>query len=144
MEKTKWESGEIPIKKGAFELADSPTGRPKLFGARCRMCGETLFPGGQLYCPMKCSQEPTMEKVVLPPRGKLRSFTRVEQGFPGFQVPYILGIVEIEEGPWIICHIVDSDYDKLRIDMNVEATTALILTNLKGEKVIGYAFKAAA
>jgi uncharacterized OB-fold protein len=73
----------------------------KLLGLKCRACGAITTPP-----KMACRQcaSPDMEIIELKTNGKIKTFTTVFVGAEGreSEVPYILVIVELEEGPWIM------------------------------------------
>ena len=73
----------------------------KLLGLKCRACGAITIPP-----KMACRQcaSPDMETVEVKSSGKIRTFTTVFVGAEGreSEVPYIVVIVELEEGPWLM------------------------------------------
>ena len=73
----------------------------KLLGLKCRQCNAITIPP-----KMACRQcgSPDMEVMEVKTDGKIRTFTTVFVGAEGreSEVPYILVIVELEEGPWIM------------------------------------------
>jgi uncharacterized OB-fold protein len=73
----------------------------KLLGLKCRSCGAITVPP-----KMACRQcaDADMEIVEVNGSGKIRTFTTVFVGAEGreSEVPYIIVMVELEEGPWIM------------------------------------------
>lgn len=73
----------------------------KLLGLKCRACGAITIPP-----KMACRQcaSPDMEVIEVKSDGKIKTFTTVFVGAEGreSEVPYIIVIVELEEGPWIM------------------------------------------
>jgi uncharacterized OB-fold protein len=73
----------------------------KILGLKCRACGAITVPP-----KMACRQcaSPDMEIMDVKSSGKIRTFTTVFVGAEGreSEVPYIIVIVELEEGPWIM------------------------------------------
>ena len=56
-------------------------------------------------------------------RGRIWSFLRMWQRyFPGFEadLPYIVGYVQLDEGPRMMCNLVECEYESLSCDMPVE------------------------
>ena len=80
----------------------------KILGLKCNSCGEITVPP-----KMACRQcgSPDMEVVEVKTDGKIKTFTTVFVGAEGreSEVPYILVIVELEEGPWIMGNLEDID-----------------------------------
>jgi uncharacterized OB-fold protein len=92
---------------GGAKLAEPPTSieefyksiaAGRLVAGRCKKCGKLLVPPRPL-CPSCYST--TFEEVQLKGKGKLASYTIIHIAPPQFQAmaPYIIGIVELEEGP---------------------------------------------
>ena len=63
-----------------------------------------------------------MERVPLPRKGTVYSYTVVHQGQKGFenQVPYVMAMIEFEGGVTIIGQIVDCDVEDVQIGMEVK------------------------
>jgi uncharacterized protein len=55
-------------------------------------------------------------------RGFLYSYVISHLAAPGFEAPYVIGVVELEEGPRLLTNIVDvpPDPDQLSLDLPVE------------------------
>jgi uncharacterized protein len=87
---------------------------------RCRDCGSTYFPP-QSFCP-RCASE-DVEVVRSSGRGILNSYVISHLAAPGFEAPYVIGVVELEEGCRLLTNIVDvaPDPDQLPLDLPVEA-----------------------
>ena len=45
-------------------------------------------------------------------KGILRTFTIIRVGPTGYQVPYIVALAELAEGPWVMGNVVNIDPDK--------------------------------
>jgi uncharacterized OB-fold protein len=73
----------------------------KLLGLKCRNCGAITVPP-KMAC-RQCSSA-DMDVIELITEGKIRTFTTVFVGAEGreSEVPYILVMVELEEGPWLM------------------------------------------
>ncbi|MCH8279599.1 MAG: OB-fold domain-containing protein [Chloroflexi bacterium] len=90
-----------------------------LLGLRCRECGVTVF-GSGTFC-QSCTSD-KLEAIEFGQRGTLYSYTVVRvpsAGWPG-PVPYILGQVELPEGPQVLAEVVDTPVEDLAIGMEVE------------------------
>lgn len=88
---------------------------------RCRACEQHYFYPRPL-CPHCLSRD--VEWVEVSGRGVLHTFVvnhRPARGFPA-KGPYVIGIVELEEGPKMMSNIVGVEPDpaKLRCDMPLE------------------------
>ena len=130
---------EVLIREGIFELPSMPGESPKLFGSKCRSCGEILFPVKE-FCP-NCNTSEKLEKITFSGEAKLYSYSIVRAGTPEFSMPYTVGIIELKEGPLIISHLQDCDNESLYIGMNLSLSVGQISTNKEGKKVISYVFK---
>ncbi len=73
----------------------------KLLGLKCRQCSAITVPP-KMACRQCGSND--MEVIELKTDGKIKTFTTVFVGAEGreSEVPYILVIVELEEGPWVM------------------------------------------
>jgi hypothetical protein len=94
--------------------------RHELYFQRCRACGTRRLPPRAL-CP-HCLSEQT-EWVQASGRGTVYSFTVTHQNqAPGFreEVPYVLAVVRLDEGPQLMTNVVGCPPDAVRIGMPVE------------------------
>jgi len=94
--------------------------RHELYVQRCRACGTTRLPP-RAVCPACLSSE--VEWVRATGRGTIYSFTVTHQNqAPGFreELPYVLAIVELAEGPRIMTNIVGCAPADVRIGAAVE------------------------
>lgn len=99
----------------------------KLLGLKCSECGVITVPP-KMVC-RKCAS-PDMDIVELGGKGKIQTFTTVYVAPEGRQgeCPYIIVLVELDEGPWIMGNLIDIDPS--------EATMELIGRRVKmGRKV---------
>jgi uncharacterized OB-fold protein len=83
-----------------------------------------------------------MEKVPLPTKGTIVSYTVVHQGQKGFdaQVPYVMAIVEFEGGVTILGQVVDCDPE--HVDIGMEVKPVFRRVREEGESgVIHYGYK---
>jgi hypothetical protein len=73
----------------------------RILGLKCKACGALTVPP-KMTCRQCGSFD--MEVVEVKTTGKIRTFTTVFVGAEGREneVPYILVIVELDEGPWLM------------------------------------------
>lgn len=86
---------------------------------RCRDCGKHFFYPREL-CPF--CHKAAVEWVNASGRGKIYSFTIARRpAGPAFKadVPYVVALVELEEGPRLMSNIVTKDVDRVRIGQAV-------------------------
>ena len=90
-----------------------------LLGFRCRDCGICVF-GPATFC-QGCTSG-NLEPVELSQRGTVYSYTVVRVPPPGWPgpVPYVLGQVELPEGPQVLGEIIDCLESDLKIGTPVE------------------------
>jgi len=138
--KMQLEEGEILLREGLIKFPSSPNEKPQIIASRCKKCKDIAFPGKE-RCG-KCDGT-EMEEVLLSNKGKIYSYTIVRQAIPGYQVPNILGVVKVPEDDtlMIITQIKDCSIEDVRCGMEVETIIAELYTNMKGQKIIGYAFR---
>ena len=88
--------------------------------SRCRRCGRSFLP--RAVCPFCFALDP--EPVVAAGRGSVYSFTVCHRaGVPGFEseVPYTIGLIELDEGVRMLANIVSVDPGAVSIGMPVKA-----------------------
>lgn len=88
----------------------------KLLGLKCKDCGKITVPP-KMTC-QECG-ETDLDIVELSKRGKIVTFTVVNVAPEGRQneVPYIIALVELDEGPWIMGNLIDIDSTKATMDL---------------------------
>lgn len=88
--------------------------RYRLEAAKCSQCGYIAFPQ-RLICPECGAAE--FEKIYLSGKGKLETYTIIRVAPEGFgdQVPYAIGMIELEEGVRLMGQITDCDPETLKI-----------------------------
>lgn len=91
----------------------------KLMGTKCKKCDEIYFPP-RADC-LKCMYD-RFEWIEFSGKGKLHSFTKIYAAPKGFEdiAPYVLGIVDLEEGGRLIAWIKDIPDNEIKIDMKVK------------------------
>ena len=101
-----------------LKLLDQAGDHGSLLGSRCIQCGSHTF-GTVPSCQACYSTE--VEPVDLGAEGTLYSYTVVRTPPPGWQgeVPYLLGQVELPQGPHVVSQVVDCPPERVRIGMKM-------------------------
>lgn len=86
----------------------------RLLGLKCSHCGAYTVPPKKVC--MECTSE-DLEVVELAGKGQIRTFTVIQVPPEGFDAPYIVGMAELDEGPWLMGNIVDIDPAKATMDL---------------------------
>ena len=109
----------VSVDSSRLKLTNEEGTEGVLLGFRCRDCGGHVF-GPATYCQGCTSNE--LEPVELSKRGTLYSYTVVRVPPPGWPgpVPYVLGQIELPEGPQVLAEVIDCPEDSLKIGMAVE------------------------
>ncbi|MEW6262704.1 MAG: OB-fold domain-containing protein [Thermodesulfobacteriota bacterium] len=128
---------QIPIWPNLFTYAAD--GAPRLICSRCRECRQTFYPQ-EAMCPA-CHQEGTLERVEVDGRGRLISFSRVTRGLPGYDSPYCLACVELDEGPALIAQLEEWRDQELKIGLPVSLVIGRIKVDPKGNTLLGPKFR---
>lgn len=113
--------------KLTFKNYNEALKKNKLLGLKCNQCHAITIPP-KMVC-RKCAS-PNIDIVELSGKGKIQTFTTVYVAPEGRQgeAPYIIVLVELDEGPWIMGNLIDIDPS--------ETTMALIDRRVKfGHKV---------
>lgn len=113
-------SRRLPVMSKNLRLFNDGT-EGVLLGRKCSGCGEYFF-GSPSFCANCTSGD--LQEVELSRQGVLRTYTIIWVPPPGWQgdVPYILGAVQLPEGPEIVSEVVDCPQESLRIGMSMELT----------------------
>lgn len=114
--------------------------RYRFEASKCTKCGYIAFPP-RLICP-ECSSR-TFEKYILKDSGKILTYTIIEVGPTEFaeEVPYCVGIIELDDGARITAQIVDSNFEKIKVGEKVRLEFRKIQEDGKAG-VIKYGYKA--
>lgn len=81
-------------------------GKYSLIGTKCNGCGEKQFPGRSV-CP-GCSST-SLAPVQFSGSGAIESYTTIHVGPAGFNGPYNVALIRLDEGPMIAGEIVDDE-----------------------------------
>jgi uncharacterized OB-fold protein len=87
---------------------------------KCGDCGHVRWPPS-IICPI-CYSDNT-DHITAGGRGTIFSFVVYHTAFhPAFEddLPYVVAIVELEEGPRLLTNIVSCSHDELRCELAVE------------------------
>lgn len=96
--------------------------RHKLAIPHCKSCGHYWFPPSQ-RCTNCLSAD--MEWAEVSGRGKVYSFVTFHRVFhPAFEaeVPYVVALVELEEGPRLLTNVIGIPPQDVRCEMKVKVT----------------------
>ncbi len=127
-----------PFRDGLFLMPSSPSEKPRLLGARCRNCTETVFPKAD-FCP-NCGGD-DLEGTALSSRGNLFTFTINHQGPTAFETPYASGYIDLPEGVRIYALLTKWNPGDLEIGMEMELVLENIAVDTEGNPLIGYKFR---
>jgi uncharacterized protein len=85
---------------------------------QCATCGRSQHPPTPM-CPA-CNGL-TWQPLPMSGRGTVYTFTVTHHPrFPGFQSPFVVALVELDEGPRMVSNLVDADPSEVSIGMPVE------------------------
>ena len=111
----------VSVDPNRLKITNDDSSEGTLVGFRCNECSTIVF-GPAVFCQSCTSTD--LEAVDLGAKGTLFSYTIVRippAGWPG-DVPYVLGQVELPQGPQVLAEVVDCEHDDLKIGMAVELT----------------------
>jgi len=97
------------------DYADALT-KGKLLGLKCKGCGSITVPP-KMTC-QECGGT-DLDIAELSKKGKIATFTVVNVAPEGRQneVPYIIALVELDEGPWIMGNLIGIDPAGVAMDL---------------------------
>lgn len=111
----------------------------RLEGQRCSECAAAQFPA-RLSCSACRSRE--LVPCRFSGRGTIYSYSQASQAPPGFAPPYLMALVELEEGPIVAAQLADVEPEAVEIGMTVEMVTRRIRElGPQGYLVYGYRFR---
>jgi len=87
---------------------------------KCKACGHVRWPAS-IFCPLCFGRE--TEWIISEGKGRVYSFAVYHIAYhPGFEseLPYVVAIVELEEGPHILTNIIGCQPDEVTCEMRVE------------------------
>jgi uncharacterized OB-fold protein len=116
--------------------------RYNLIGTKCGNCGKTYFPPKDMCTDCHRLSLGKMNKQPVSTTGKIVSYSVVHEGPAALQMqlPYIIAIIQLDDGPRLTAQIVDCDCAEVAIDMPVEAVFRKIHEEGKSG-VIHYGYK---
>jgi len=119
---------------------EAHTGALQAHGERVRNLQNQLFPHAQAL--PKVPQERQNSPQAVFRQGKIYSFTEVTAGPAGFEleVPYVLAIIELSEGPRLTAQVVGVGEKDVKIGDSVEMIFRRIMEDSE-EGLIHYGYK---
>ena len=91
----------------------------KVLGLKCQACGKITIPP-KMVC-RHCTS-PDMEIVEMKGTGKIQTFTTVSVASEGREgeVPYIIVLVELDEGPWLMGNLTGVEPEAATMEALIE------------------------
>ena len=95
--------------------------RGELLLQTCKSCNHTYFPP-RPFCPECGSRD--VEVIKASGKGRLYSYIINHMKAPGYEPPFAVAVVELEEGPRIMTNILECEQtpEALQLDMPLEVT----------------------
>ena len=86
----------------------------RLLGVRCSSCSTLIMPPKKV-CPTCGSED--LYVYEFSGIGKVQTFTVIHGAPEGYETPYIVGLIELDEGPWMMGNIVGVDPNKATMEL---------------------------
>ncbi len=115
--------------------------RYRLEGVVCEQCGHFSFPP-RMACP-NCKSR-SLKPFAFSGKGNVFSFTILYQTTKRYQsqVPYIVALIDLEEGPRLTAQLTDIDFDEVKIGLPVEMVVRKYYEDgVDGPIFYGYKFR---
>jgi uncharacterized OB-fold protein len=111
-----------------------------LLGTKCEVCDGIFFPMRRV-CP-NCRRDGKPVSLAFSGKGTVHSFTVIRIASEGFETftPYVVGLIQLEEGPKVTSQVVDCDLEEVYIGMPVEACFRKLRDQGK-DGIVCYGFK---
>ena len=125
-------SRPVPVPNSLTAPFWAAAGRGELVVPECSVCGLRFFVP-EPACPRCLSEQ--WEYVACSGRGTVYSVTVVHRSpGPGFETPFALAVVDLDEGPALLTHVVGCDPEWVGIGMPVR----VLFRRLTDEIVLPY------
>lgn len=111
----------------------------RLEGQRCAACDAVQFPPRE-----KCGscRKNSLEPYRFSGRGRVYAHAEVAQAPSGFTAPYVVAMIELEEGVKVTAQLTDVAADEVEVGMEVEMVTRRLQEKgPRGYLVYGYKFR---
>lgn len=92
----------------------------KFRGLKCRSCGVFTFPP-KAVCESCGSQG--LEPAEITGKGVIRTFTVIRVAPDYFTPPYIVALVELEQGPWVLGNLLSLPPDEATMELIGKSVT---------------------
>jgi uncharacterized OB-fold protein len=89
-------------------------GQGRFLGLRCGDCRTLTFPA-RSTCSLCGSIH--LSPVEIAGRGEIRTFTVIRVAPLGFKPPYVVALVELEDGPWVMGNLEGFEPDEAGMDL---------------------------
>jgi uncharacterized OB-fold protein len=86
----------------------------KFVGLKCNQCQAYTVPPRKVCA--ECGSE-DMEIVPLSGKGEIQTFTTVFVPPEGFEAPFIVAMVKLDEGPWVMGNVEGVDPNNVTMDI---------------------------
>jgi uncharacterized OB-fold protein len=113
-----------------------------LWGIQCGACG-AKFLGERIACG-KCGATDKLQEVEFGPDGELYVFAVVHQSMPGVEVPFVAGIVDLDDGVSVRANIYGLDPlkpDPSWFGKRVKMYSEVVSQDREGNDVVAARFK---
>ena len=121
--------GQVDLEPRLFKMEAG--GGCHLVGGKCSNCGTVTW-GVRAMCP-QCWQEATQSEVPIGQRGKLYSSTTVRHAPQGFSAPYLMGVIDLDEGLRVIARVLARQQPSADC-----RRTANLFCSLKNRTIVSY------
>ena len=115
--------------------------RYNFIGTKCNKCENLMFPPREI-CPKCLHHDLSTHQFI--GKGEIVTHTTIHVGQEGYekQTPYVIAIIELDQGPRITAQIVDCDPKEVEIGKKVESVFRKIMSDgATGAISYGYKFK---
>jgi uncharacterized OB-fold protein len=89
-------------------------GRGRFLGLKCGDCQGITFPARSTCA--SCGSR-NLGPVEIQGQGEIRTFTVIRVAPLGFNPPYVVAMVELDQGPWVMGNLEGLDPDRAGLDL---------------------------
>ena len=110
-----------------------------LLARKCEDTGQVFYPRDSIE--PSASLRRNLRDIELEGHGQIVAFTIVRRALPGFESPYALAVVELEEGVSLFAQIEGWSEESLAVGATVKMSLGTIKRQPDGTEIVGPKFR---
>lgn len=127
-----------PVGEALAAWSVDKMGKPYLIGRKCQGCEKFHFPPVD-----NCSEclSDRLKSVQFGRKGRLYTYSIIEVSSLGFEAPYAIGYIDLDQGIRLYSMITEWKAEELKNGRSMELVITKIRKDAEGNDVKGYAYR---